>query len=130
MRGTLRDAGAQPTDVGHIQAHGLGTRSCDIDEARAIRTVFGSHADQLPVTAAKSYFGNLGSGSGTVELIAGVMALAHERLFPVLNYRTPDPDCPVRVAASADEGPGQSFLNLSVTPQGQASVVMVRRYVG
>ncbi|HEX3872492.1 MAG TPA: beta-ketoacyl-[acyl-carrier-protein] synthase family protein [Pirellulales bacterium] len=128
MRSTLRDAHAQAKDVGHIQAHGLGTRSCDADEWRAISAVFGPAASDVPVTAAKSYFGNLGAASGTVELIAGVMALAHGRLFPILNYQTPDPECPVRAVRSVDTSSGESFLNLSVTPQGQASCVMVRRW--
>ena len=40
----------------------------------------------MPVVAAKSYFGNLGAGSGVVELIASVKALQHNRLFHTLNY--------------------------------------------
>lgn len=127
MRGALGDAGAEPKDVGHVQAHGLSTRSCDADEARAINEVFGQHARKVPVTAAKSYFGNLGAGSGAVELIAGVLALGSGRLFPILNYRSADPECPIRAVASPDVPPGLSFLNLSVTPQGQASCIFVRQ---
>ncbi|HEY5314977.1 MAG TPA: beta-ketoacyl-[acyl-carrier-protein] synthase family protein [Pirellulales bacterium] len=127
MRSALSDAGAAPQTVGHIQAHGLGTRTCDADEARAIREVFGSYAQQLPVSAAKSYFGNLGAGSGMVELIAGTLALGEQRLFRVLNYQTPDPECPIAAVCSSDTPAGDSFLNLNVTPQGQASCVMVRR---
>ncbi|HEV7222468.1 MAG TPA: beta-ketoacyl-[acyl-carrier-protein] synthase family protein [Pirellulales bacterium] len=127
MRAALGEAGLAPEEVGHLHAHGLSTTQSDIDEARAIREVFGRHADRIPVTAAKSYFGNLGAGSGVIELIASTLALARGRLFPVLNYETPDPACPVAaVAGGAD--PGDSFLNLSVTPQGQASCVIVRRF--
>ncbi len=127
MRASLRDAHASPDDVGHLQAHGLSTRSCDIDEARAIIDVFGSLADRLPVTALKSYMGNLGAGSGMVELIAGVLALSKGNLFPTLNYESPDPDCPIHVVQNDSTLAGSSFLNLNVTPQGQASCVMVRR---
>jgi 3-oxoacyl-[acyl-carrier-protein] synthase II len=128
MRNSLRGAEMSPDDVGHIHAHGLSTRSCDIDEAKAIRDVFGSAADKVPVTAAKSYFGNLGAGSGMIELIASVLALSNGKLFPVLNYETPDPQCPITVAApnNGSVSPGKSFLNLNVTPQGQASAVLVR----
>jgi len=128
MRAALRDAGATPGDVGHVHAHGLGTRTCDSDEARAIREVFGPRADSLPVTAAKSYFGNLGAGSGLVELIASSLALEHGSLFPILNYETPDPECPIAAVTNSGVPSGGSFLNLSVTPQGQASCVMVRRF--
>jgi 3-oxoacyl-[acyl-carrier-protein] synthase II len=128
MRSALADAGVGPEKVGHIQAHGLGTRTCDADEARAIQEVFGSRGERVPVTAAKSYFGNLGAGSGVVELIAGALALGEQRLFPVLNYETPDPDCPVAAVRGSDVPAGDSFLNVSVTPQGQASCVMVQRF--
>ncbi len=59
MKAALRDAGRAPSDVSHINAHGLSTTDRDADEARAIREVFGAIADKLPVTAPKSYFGNL-----------------------------------------------------------------------
>jgi 3-oxoacyl-[acyl-carrier-protein] synthase II len=129
IRMTLRDAGATIDDVGHVHAHGLGTQSCDAEEAGAIRGVFGARADTLPVTAAKSYFGNLGAASGMVELIASVLAMQHGQLFPILNYETPDPACPI-VAAKPGMSPGRSVLNLSVTPQGQASAVLVRAWNG
>jgi 3-oxoacyl-[acyl-carrier-protein] synthase II len=128
MRAALRDAGATPWSVGHIQAHGLSTRTCDEAEARAISDVFGGVERPVPVTAAKSYFGNLGAGGGMVELISGILALHNDHLFPTLNYRTPDPQCPVNVVREAGK-PGDSLLKLSVTPQGQAAVLFVKRFV-
>ncbi len=126
MRSALSDAGAKPEEIGHIQAHGLGTRSATPKKPGPLPNVFGARTKQVPVAAAKSYFGNLGAGSGLVELIAGTLALSAQRLFPVLNYRTPDPECPVAAVHSADVPPGESFLSVNVTPQGQASCVMVR----
>ncbi|MDZ4819184.1 MAG: beta-ketoacyl synthase N-terminal-like domain-containing protein, partial [Planctomycetota bacterium] len=127
IRMTLADAKATTDDVGHIHAHGLASKSSDIEEAQAIRRVFGSRADTLPVTAAKSYFGNLGAGSGLIELIGSVLSLQNNQIIPVLNYETADPECPITVAR-AGMSPGRSFLNLNVTPQGQASAVMVKAY--
>ena len=128
MSQTLRSAGLAPQDVGHIHAHGLSTRKCDADEARAIGQIFGDRSRTVPVVAAKSYFGNLGAGGGVVELIASVLALNYGRLFRTLNYETPDPECPLFVTQSDDVPAGESFVNLSVTPQGQASAVAVRRF--
>ncbi|HYW81077.1 MAG TPA: beta-ketoacyl-[acyl-carrier-protein] synthase family protein [Thermoguttaceae bacterium] len=127
LRATLGAAGADAEDIGHLNAHGLSTRSCDVEEAAAIGEVFGSRATPLPVVAAKSYFGNLGAGSGMVELIASLMAFEHDQLYPVLNYRTPDPECPVAAVTDGSVEPGGSFVSLNVTPQGQAAAVMVRR---
>jgi 3-oxoacyl-[acyl-carrier-protein] synthase II len=123
MVGALRDAGHAPADVGHINAHGLSTIQRDQDEARAIRDVFGPLADKIPVTAIKSYFGNLGAGSAVVELIASVLALREGQLPRALNYECPDPACRLDIVQSINRPAGRSFLNLSVTPQGQAAVL-------
>jgi 3-oxoacyl-[acyl-carrier-protein] synthase II len=128
LRTTLASAEADPNDVGHLHAHGLSTRTCDADEARAICTVFGARSQPIPVIAAKSYFGNLGAGSGMVEFVASLLALEHNYLFPVLNYDCPDPECPLAVVTIPGTPSGSSFINLNVTPQGQASAVMVRRF--
>lgn len=128
LEAVLRGAGANADDVGHLHAHGLSTRTCDAEEAVAIQEVFSARGNPLPVTAAKSYFGNLGAGSGMVELIASLLAFQHDRLFPILNYANADPECPVAAVGNGDALPGASFINLNVTPQGQAAAVMVRRF--
>jgi len=125
MKSALRDANKTPADVGHINAHGLSTTDRDADEARAIHEVFGNRASEVPVTAPKSYFGNLGAGSAVVELIASVFAMREGKLPRTLNYTTPDPNCALAVTTSDNTPPGRSFLNLSVTPQGQAAVLYI-----
>ncbi len=127
IRKALDEARLEPMSIGHIHAHGLGTHSCDADEARAIRETFGDAASRIPVTAAKSYFGNLGAGSGVVELITSVLALVNRHLPPIMNFETPDPECPITPATTERSDPGTSFVNLSVTPQGQASALVVRQ---
>jgi 3-oxoacyl-[acyl-carrier-protein] synthase II len=129
MKAALRDANKEPEDVGHINAHGLSTTARDADEARAIVKVFGERAANVPVTAMKSYFGNLGAGSAVIELIGSVLAMREGKLPPVLNFNTPDPECRVAIAAGDATPAGPSFLNLSVTPQGQAAVLYVAAVV-
>jgi 3-oxoacyl-[acyl-carrier-protein] synthase II len=129
LAGAMRDAGLKPTDVGHIHAHGESTRGGDAAEAQAIHRVFGDRATTVPVVAAKSHFGNLGAGSGAVELIASLLAFQHGELFPVLNYETPDPACKLNVARQRGTPPGDVFLNANVTAQGQASCLAVRRWM-
>ena len=127
-RMALSSASMSAEQIGHVHAHGLSTRSSDIEESRAIQEVFGDRSRPVPVVAAKGNFGNLGAGGGAVELIASLLALRHGRLFPVLNYETPDPDCPVSVVrAGEDVDAGSSVLNLNVTPQGQAAALVVRK---
>jgi 3-oxoacyl-(acyl-carrier-protein) synthase len=91
-----------------------------------ISALFGDRSAQPPITAAKSYFGNLGAASGLVELIASVLALGHGKLFKVLNLETPDPRCELSLAGE-EAAAGSSFLNVNVTPQGQASAVVIAK---
>jgi 3-oxoacyl-[acyl-carrier-protein] synthase II len=128
MRQSLAMAGLTPAELGHVHAHGVSTRSGDIAEARAIGQVCGSRSPQLPVVAAKSYFGNLGAASGMVELIASLMAMKTGQLFTTLNYDTPDPECDIAVVTDATTPSGEVMLNLNVTPQGQAGATLVRLF--
>ena len=121
----LERTGVSPEQIGHINAHGLSTSLCDRDEANAIRDVFGNR--RIPITAAKSYFGNLGAGGGAVEMIAGVLALQENKLFPILNNTMGDPECPITPVREFGAAAGDSFIKLSVSPQAQASAVLIRK---
>lgn len=127
MRAALRRAQMSPTELGHIHAHGLSSRRADADEARALRLVFGDQAERTPLVAAKSNLGNAGAGCGALELAASLLALRAGRLFPVLNYEHPDPECRVAPVKSADTPAGDSFINLNMAAPGQASCLVVRR---
>jgi 3-oxoacyl-[acyl-carrier-protein] synthase II len=116
----------KPNEIGHINAHGLGSISCDRAESQAIKKIFGDY--DIPVTTAKGNFGNLGAGSGTIELIAGVLTIKNQTLFPTLNYKTHAPDCPIKVVKEEQTTKNQSFIKLTVNPQSQASAVLVRKY--
>ncbi len=128
MNMALRDAEVSADSIGHIHAHGLSTQKCDADEARAIGQVFGKLATSPPVTAIKGHSGNLGASSGVVEVIASLLAVCRGRLPPILNYDRPDPECPIHAAQGANTPAGDSFINLSVTPQGQGSAVIIRAF--
>jgi 3-oxoacyl-[acyl-carrier-protein] synthase II len=127
MRRALAMAGAEPGAVGHVHAFGASTTVGDREEAAALGDVLGERATRVPTVAAKSHFGNLGGGSGIVECVASVLAIQHGTLFPLLNYDTPDPACPVR-AARAGEPAGELFVSSSVTPQGQAGALAIRAW--
>lgn len=127
MEQSLRTSGMSVDDVGHIHAHGLSTKQCDSAEAAAIQRTFANRKSPIPVTAAKSYFGNLGAGSGIVEIVASLLALQHGELFPILNYEETDADCPIH-GAPRGSSPGESFINVNISPQGQASAIAIRAF--
>ncbi|MFV2066668.1 MAG: beta-ketoacyl synthase [Pirellulales bacterium] len=120
----LSAARLQPDQVGHVNANGLSTPLHDRLEAAAIRDCLGN----VPVTAPKSFFGNLGSGGGAVEIAASLLAFETGKIPVTLNYETPDPECPVRVvhtAPLAAEHPTALVLNQSISGQA-VSVVLAR----
>jgi 3-oxoacyl-[acyl-carrier-protein] synthase II len=121
----LAIAGVGPAEIGHIHAQGMGTVVGDRDEAGALHDALGPAAEGIPTVAAKSHFGNLGAGSGLVECVASLLALARGELFPLVNFEHPDPECRIRPARRGDPA-GGVFVSLAVTPQGQAGAAVIR----
>jgi nodulation protein E len=93
MRAALRDAGLQPEQVGYINAHGTGTPGNDPTETRAIREVFGVHADKIAVSSTKSLHGHALGAAGALEAVATILALHRGILPPTANYNERDPEC-------------------------------------
>ncbi len=89
----LRDGGIRAEDVGYVNAHGTGTQVNDAVETRALKMVFGSHAEKLAVSSTKSMHGHAFGGVGGIELVATVLALENGVLPPTVNYLGPDEDC-------------------------------------
>jgi 3-oxoacyl-[acyl-carrier-protein] synthase II len=89
----LKDAGADPSQIDYINAHGTSTPAGDVNETLAIKTVFNEHARKLAVSSTKSMTGHLLGAAGGVESVITVLALSHGILPPTINYEVPDPDC-------------------------------------
>jgi len=122
IQAALRAADIEPSDVTHVNANGISTILGDQIEARAIRDVLGD----VPVTAPKSYFGNLGSGTGAVEAVVSVLALARGQVPHTLNYERPDPECPVHVVRGEPLAmTGRYALLLNNAAMGQVAAVVL-----
>lgn len=121
----LREAGLAPTAVGHVNAHGIGSRVGDLAEARGLHRVFGPTPP--PVTALKGYMGTLASGCGAVELIGSLVGVNRGWVPPVLNCDDPDPACALDLVRGGPR-PIQNpiFVNTNITANGQAAAVVVR----
>jgi 3-oxoacyl-[acyl-carrier-protein] synthase II len=89
----LQDAGVQPRDIGHINAHATSTPLGDLAEARALGIALGAH--RPPVTATKSCTGHLLGAAGAVEAIATVLALSSGAIPAIRNLDDPDDDADV-----------------------------------
>lgn len=93
MRHALDDAGAAPSDIGYINAHGTSTPFNDKIETLSIKGVFGSNGGVPPVSSTKSAIGHLLGAAGAVEAIISLSAIERGVLPPTLNLTEPDPEC-------------------------------------
>jgi 3-oxoacyl-[acyl-carrier-protein] synthase II len=126
VRSALRNAGITPADIGHVNAHGLGTPWVDADEAQAINELFGPAGETIPVTALKSVLANSGAGCGTIELAGSLAGLKQGVVPATANYRTPDPACRLNVVHGKPLPiSNRILLNLNVTTAGQAAALIV-----
>jgi 3-oxoacyl-[acyl-carrier-protein] synthase II len=89
----IADAGLDPNAVDYLNAHATSTPQGDPSEVRAIRAVFGSHVQQLAVSATKSMTGHLLGAAGAVEAMLCVRALETGIMPPTINLDQPDPEC-------------------------------------
>jgi 3-oxoacyl-[acyl-carrier-protein] synthase II len=100
MIATIQNAGAELSDVMHINAHATSTPVGDIAEYNALRRVFGDLLDGIPVSATKASTGHLLGGAGAIEALFTVKALAERMLPPTINLTEQDPAIPLDVVTA------------------------------
>jgi 3-oxoacyl-(acyl-carrier-protein) synthase len=99
MKIAIEDAGLVITDIDYINAHGTSTPHNDINETRAIKTVFGDHAYKLVVSSTKSMTGHLLGAAGGIEAIATLLSMKNSLIPPTINLDNPDPECDLNYSA-------------------------------
>lgn len=97
VRAALEQADAAPEDVAHINAHATSTPVGDPNEYQALKSVFGSRIDDIPVSATKASTGHLLGGTGALEAIFTILALRDRIAPPTINITEQDPAVPFRV---------------------------------
>ena len=93
MNMALSKAGISPENIDYINAHGTSTPLNDKFETMAMKSVFGEHAYDMPISSTKSMTGHLLGASGALEAAITVMALKNQIAPPTINLRNSDPDC-------------------------------------
>ena len=93
MQLALDSAALPAAAIGYLNAHGTGTQANDVVETRAIRQVFGAHANALPVSSTKSMHAHLLGAGGALEFAIALLAMRSGALPPTINLRVPDQEC-------------------------------------
>jgi 3-oxoacyl-[acyl-carrier-protein] synthase II len=99
----LADAGLDPDQVVHVNAHATSTPAGDAVEGQAIAAALGPAADGVVVSATKSMTGHLLGGAGAVEAVATILALRDRVAPPTINLDEPDEESRVDIATKPRE---------------------------
>ena len=89
----LREAGASPDDIDHINAHGCGLPPSDICDTNAFKRAFGARANQIPITSIKSMIGQPLAAAGVLQTAAACLSIRDHCVPPTINQRERHPQC-------------------------------------
>ena len=129
MRRALVDGGLTIEDIDYVNAHGTSTPANDPVECKAIREVFGEHADKLKVSSTKSMVGHLLGAAGGVEAITTTLALQEQFYPPTRNYENPDPECALDFLPNKGvSAPMRAAISNSFGFGGHNGVLVFKRY--
>ena len=99
----LADAGLDPGQVVHVNAHATSTPAGDVVEAQAIAAALGDAAPGVVVSATKSMMGHLLGGAGAVESVAAILALREKVAPPTINLEDPDDDAGLSISSQPQQ---------------------------
>jgi 3-oxoacyl-[acyl-carrier-protein] synthase II len=100
LRLALDDAGVNPDEVDHVNAHGTATAQNDIAECRGLRLFFGETLRRIPVTSTKSMIGHCLGAAGAVEAAILALSVFHGIVPPTVHHAETDDACGVDVVAN------------------------------
>jgi 3-oxoacyl-[acyl-carrier-protein] synthase II len=129
MQLALRRAGLVPQQIDIVSTHATGTTSGDVEEAKALRQVFGQ-CDSTYFNNTKSFIGHCMGAAGALELAGNLPAFDDGACHATINLDRIDPDCEVgRIVANEPReiGAPQYILNNSFGMLGINSVVIVKK---
>lgn len=131
MELAIKDAGAKPSDITYINAHGTSTRYNDLFETQAIKKVFGNSAYDVAVSSTKSMTGHMLGAAGAVEAIICSYAIRDGYIPATMNYETPDPECDLDIVPNAGRNCDVNYaMSNSLGFGGHNATIVLKKYNG
>jgi 3-oxoacyl-[acyl-carrier-protein] synthase II len=122
----LKNAAMHPEDIDFINAHATSTVAGDIEESKAIASVFGN---KKPVNSLKGHIGHTMAASGSLELIAMIEMMNRNKFAATLNLENVDPEClAIKHVRKNEEFNINAFMKNSFALGGTNCSLIIRRY--
>ena len=95
MHAALKNAGLSADDVDLVNTHATSTPQGDIQECKAIETVFGS-SRKTYINNTKSFIGHAMGAAGALELAGNLPSFQDNIIHPTINIEELDSECALK----------------------------------
>jgi len=127
MTMALQDAGLKSSEIDYVNAHATSTPAGDLNEAKAILSVFGSSAPL--VSSTKSMTGHEMWMGGASEIIYSTLMMQHSFVAPNINFENSDEASDkLNIAHSTTSKEINAYLSNSFGFGGTNSALVVRKF--
>lgn len=127
LRLSLKDAGLDASAIDYINAHATSTPIGDMNEAKAIDSVFGQSRPY--VSSTKSMTGHECWMAGASEVIYSILMMQHSFIAPNINLTEPDEDsAKLNIARTRIDANIDVFLSNSFGFGGTNSSLIVKKW--
>ena len=130
MRLALSRAGISPSEIDIVSSHATATEQGDVEEAAALRDVFGD-SPGVAINNTKSFIGHAMGAAGALELLGNIPSFDDCVVHATINLDNPDPKCELpQIIADGPRHVGEVnyILNNSFGMLGINSVVIVKKF--
>ena len=93
MEKALLDAEISIQQVDYINTHGTSTPANDLNETKAIKSLFGEYSKNLTLSSTKSMTGHLLGGAGAFEAMVSLLSIRDNKIAPTINLNNFDDQC-------------------------------------
>lgn len=130
MQLAMSRADLRPEAIDIVSSHATATEQGDIEESRALKSVFEHHPD-VAINNTKSFIGHAMGAAGALELLGNLPAFEDRIAHATINLDQPDPCCDLpqlvaNVPRRLDRA--ECILNNSFGMLGINSVLIVRKF--
>jgi len=124
VRGSLAEAGVQPSEVCFVNAHGTATRDNDKVEGSVLARVFGTDAKVL---STKGYTGHTLGAAGALEAVFSALALREGWIPASAGFENKDDEIPIGAVRERTAITGQYAVSTSLAFGGNNASLVIGR---